>query len=177
MQVAAAPLPQLSFNRTRTALLRAGGIKIGQGSQIMGPLLVTGPGRCRDLFEIGDYSFITGPLRVDLGARVTIGNRVNIGHAVTLLTVDHEIGPRAQRCGRSEVGPIVIERGVWIGANATILPGVTVGESSVVAAGAVVTRDVPPNSVVGGVPAHVIRELSPDSVEGGRRRRTNTLEH
>jgi maltose O-acetyltransferase len=172
MQVAAAPLPQLSFNRTRTALLRAGGLKIGRGSQIMGPVVITGEGLWSELFEIGEHTYVTGPLRVDLAERVTIGDSVNIGHSVTLLTVDHEIGPSDRRCGFRESGPIVIQRGVWIAANATILPGVTVGEASVVAAGALVTRDVPPNTLVAGVPARVIRHLPPEGLVGGRQRRT-----
>lgn len=176
MQLAAAPLPQHCFNRTRTLLLRAGGMKIGKGSQVLGPLVVTGPGRWRELFEIGDFSFITGPLRVDLAERIRIGHHVNIGHAVTLLTMDHEVGDHRQRCGPTEIGPIEIQNGVWIGANATVLPGVVVGESSVVAAGALVTRDVPPNTVVGGVPARVIRELPLEPPVDSRRRRTNRYE-
>src|SRR5262245_31019890 len=87
-QLAAGPLPQLAFNRTRTALLRAGGLKIGKGSQIMGPVVITGGGIWSELFEIGSQTYVTGPLRVDLAERVTIGDRVNIGHSVTLLTVD-----------------------------------------------------------------------------------------
>jgi maltose O-acetyltransferase len=168
MQIAATPLPQLSFNRMRTALLRAGGMRIGRGSQIMGPVIITGPGRWSDLLEIGDHTFITGPLRIDLAAPVRIGSRVNLGHSVTLLTMDHEIGPSEKRCGYRKTGPIVIEDAVWIATNATILPGVTVGEASVVAAGAVVTRDVAPNTLVAGVPARVVREL-PDEASSGAR--------
>jgi maltose O-acetyltransferase len=175
VELAAAPLPQHSFNRVRTALFRVGGVKIGKGSQIMGHIFVTGPGRWRESFEIGDYSFITGPLRVDLAAKITIGSHVNIGHAVTLLTIDHEIGPSKHRCGPSTAGPITIENGVWIAANATILPGVTVGASSVVAAGSVVTRDVPPNALVAGVPARVIRSLPSEGLDGPPSRRTARL--
>ncbi len=171
MQLASTPLPQQSFNRVRTAMLRAGGMRIGRRSQVMGPVFVTGPGRWRELFEIGENTFITGPLRVDLAQRIVIGDRVNIGHAVTLLTTDHEIGPSEQRCGFRQTGHIIIESGVWIGANATILPGVTIGQSSVVAAGAVVTKDVAPNTLVGGVPASVIRELPSESVLGPSSRR------
>ena len=57
--------------------------------------------------------------------------------------------------------PIVIGDKVWIGANATVLPGVTIGKGAIVAAGAVVTRDVPPNTIVAGVPARVVREIRP----------------
>ncbi len=66
---------------------------------------------------------------------------------------------RRRRAGRSIAAPVVIEPGSWIGARATILGGVTIGEGAVVAAGAVVTRSVPPDTLVGGVPATVIREL------------------
>jgi maltose O-acetyltransferase len=172
-RLAAGSLPHQTFNRTRTALLRAGGMRIGKGSQVMGPIFVTGPGRWRELFEIGDFSFVTGPLRVDLAAKISVGHHVNIGHAVTLLTIDHELGAQNQRCGQSQIGPIVIGRGVWIGANATLLPGVTVGEGAVVAAGAVVSRDVPPNTLVGGVPARVLRELPLEAPPDSRRRRTS----
>lgn len=170
VQMASAPLPQLTFNRVRTALLRAGGMKIGRGSQIMGSVTVTGPGRWSELLEIGEQTFLTGPIRIDLAERITIGDHVNIGHACTLLTTDHEIGPSDQRCGYRDVGPIVIEDGVWLGANVTVLPGVRIGRASVVAAGAVVARDVEPNTLVGGVPARLIRELPPESVNSRRRK-------
>jgi maltose O-acetyltransferase len=100
---------------------------------------------------------------------------VNLGHAVTLLTIDHEIGNAYKRCGLSHSGPIVIGNGVWIASNAVILPGVTVGDGAVVAAGAVVTKDVAPNTLVGGVPARAIRELPEEaSVRAGYRRTTRS---
>jgi maltose O-acetyltransferase len=175
MQLVAAPLPQLSFNRTRTALLRAGGMKIGKGSQIMGPVVITGPGRWRELFAIGEQTFVTGPLRVDLADKVTIGDLVNLGHSVTLLTIDHEIGNAYKRCGLSHTGPIVIGNGVWIASNAIVLPGLTIGNGAVVGAGAVVTKDVPPNTLVAGVPARAIRELPEEaSVRAGYRHTTRS---
>lgn len=80
-----------------------------------------------------------------------------IGPNVSIITAGHALDP-AQR--RVTIGnPIVIERNVWIAAGATIIGGVTVGENSVVAAGAVVTRNVPPNSLVGGNPARLIRSV------------------
>lgn len=93
----------------------------------------------------------------DLGG-VDIGDLVMIGPNVNIITTSHPLEP-SQRRARIEAKPIVIERNVWIAAAATILGGVTVGENSVVAAGAVVTRDVPANSFVAGVPAKVIRAL------------------
>jgi maltose O-acetyltransferase len=162
-------LPQFSFVRTRTALLRAAGIRIGAHSLVMGPLNITGEGSVRDLFSVGDDSFITGPLHVDLGGSVHIGNRVRLGHHVLLLTVDHEVGPPEQRCGQRLTGPIVIDDGVWVASRVTILPGVRVGYGAIVAAGAVVTRDVLPNTLVGGVPARLIRALDEDAHESSRR--------
>ncbi len=146
---------------TRTTALRLSGLRIGPRSRVMGALRITGPCNPRDLFSIGTDTLVTGPLHVDLGAEVRIGNRVYIGHDVAILTINHEIGPAEQRCGSHVPEPITIQDGVWIGARASILPGVTVGRGAVVAAGAVVTRDVAANRLVGGVPARVLRELDP----------------
>ena len=85
---------------------------------------------------------------------VTIGDRVRISWDVTLLENNYH--------ARSK-GPIRIEDDVWIGCRAIVLGGVTIGRGAVVAAGAVVTRDVPPNAVVAGNPARVVRELTPES--------------
>ncbi len=91
---------------------------------------------------------------------ITIGNNVMLGPRVNLFTAGHPIDADV-RISDLEFGlPIVIEDKVWIGGNATILPGVTVGENSIVAAGAVVTKDVPANSIVGGNPARLIRMIN-----------------
>lgn len=89
---------------------------------------------------------------------ITIEEDTKIGPRVNLITENHGLPPKERNKITSK--PIVIKRNVWIGAAATILPGVTVGENSVVAAGAVVSRDVPPNTVVAGVPAKVIKTLN-----------------
>lgn len=88
---------------------------------------------------------------------VTLGDHVLVGHQVVFATLDHDLDP-ARRAGMTPA-PIVVKDNVWIGAHATILAGVTIGENAVVAAGAVVTRDVPANTVVGGVPAKVIKRI------------------
>jgi acetyltransferase-like isoleucine patch superfamily enzyme len=93
----------------------------------------------------------------DIGG-IDIGDDVMIGPNVSLITSGHPVEP-GERRRRIVAAPIVIERNVWIGAGAMVLQGVTVGADSVVAAGAVVTRDVPPATLVAGVPARVIREL------------------
>ena len=96
----------------------------------------------------------------DIGG-ITIGDEVLIGPRVSLVTSGHPIDPAFRR-RQIVAAPIVIERGVWLCVGATVLHGVTVGQDSVVAAGAVVTRDVPAGVVVGGVPARVLREVSAD---------------
>jgi acetyltransferase-like isoleucine patch superfamily enzyme len=92
---------------------------------------------------------------------ITIGDEVFIGPRVSLITSGHPVDPALRR-RQIVAAPIVIERGVWLCTGATVLHGVTVGEDSVVAAGAVVTRDVPSGVVVGGVPARVLRSVWPD---------------
>ncbi|MBR8296296.1 sugar O-acetyltransferase [Burkholderia cenocepacia] len=94
----------------------------------------------------------------DLGG-LEIGDDVMIGPNVSLITSGHPVEPSRRRDG-VVAKPIVIERNVWIGAGATIIGGVTIGENAVVAAAAVVTRDVPPNTLVGGNPAKIIRSIA-----------------
>ena len=94
----------------------------------------------------------------DLGG-LDIADDVMIGPNVSIFTSGHPIQPNKRRSSVI-AKPIAIERNVWIAAGATILGGVTVGENSIVAAGSVVTRDVPPNTLVGGNPARVLRSIS-----------------
>jgi maltose O-acetyltransferase len=163
-------LPQHSFNRVRTVLLRALGIRISATSCVAGTLKITGAGSM-DLLSIGPGCYLTGPLHIDLSDGVDIGARVYIGYEVMLITADHEVGPPPQRCGRIVHGPIEIGDGVWIGSRAIILPGVRVGHGSIVAAGAVVTRDVAPNTMVAGVPARLVRDLREEPSQSDRRGR------
>ncbi|MEN5115528.1 DapH/DapD/GlmU-related protein [Brevundimonas diminuta] len=93
----------------------------------------------------------------DLGG-LDIADDVMIGPNVSLITSGHPIAPSQRRAGVT-ASPIVIERNVWIAANVTVIGGVTIGENSVVAAGSVVTKDVPANTLVGGNPAKVIRSI------------------
>jgi maltose O-acetyltransferase len=158
--------PQFAFNRVRTSALRALGLRIGARSMIMGAVQVTGPGGV-GLLSIGENTFITGPLHVDAGAQVRVGNRVHFGHDVVLLTINHEIGPPEERCGPLKAAPISIGDGVWIGSRVTVLPGVSVGRGAVIAAGAVVTRDVAPDTLVAGVPAVLVKRLDSEPPKKG----------
>jgi len=103
----------------------------------------------------------------DLGG-LDIADDVMIGPNVSIITTGHPLEPSQRRA--ATIGkPIVIERNVWIAAGAIIIGGVTVGENAIVAAGSVVTRDVPPNTLVGGNPARVIRSIGdePSPAAGG----------
>jgi acetyltransferase-like isoleucine patch superfamily enzyme len=94
----------------------------------------------------------------DLGG-LDIADDVMIGPNVSLITSGHPLEPSQRRAG-VVAKPILIEKNVWIAAGATIIGGVTVGENSVVAAGSVVTKDVPPNTLVAGNPARVVRTIA-----------------
>ncbi len=96
---------------------------------------------------------------------VNIGDYVWIGPNTMISTVNHPLNPQGRRNHLGIGKPVNIGNDVWIGGNVTILPGVTIGNNVVVAAGAVVTKDVPDNSLVAGVPAKVIRELENDVEE------------
>lgn len=106
---------------------------------------------------VGKYVFINSGCKFQDQGGITIGNNVLIGHNVVLATINHDIHP-SQR-GNMTLKPIIIEDEVWIGANVTILQGVTIGKGSIVAAGSVVTKSVEPYSIVGGVPAKFIKAI------------------
>lgn len=107
-----------------------------------------------DYTRIGIHNTIIGP--------VCIGNHVNLAQGITVTALNHNFEDASKRIDEQGIStkPVVIGDDVWIGANAVILPGVTIGSHCVVAAGAVVTKDVPDNCVVGGVPAKVIKSLN-----------------
>lgn len=127
--------------------------------------------------DIDGSTTVFPPFHTNFGRFITIGKRVFINHACSFLdmggiTIDDDvlIGPRVNLTTENHpldpsdrraliTKPIHIKRNAWIGAGATILPGVTIGENSVVAAGAVVSKDVPANTLVGGVPAKHIKNF------------------
>lgn len=107
--------------------------------------------------HLGKNIFInSGVMFTDLGG-IYIEDDVLIGPKATILTVNHPTDPKIRR--GLILKPVVIKKNAWIGANATILPGVTIGENSIVAANATVTKDVPPNVIVGGTPANIIKKI------------------
>ena len=106
-----------------------------------------------DHTRIGIHCTVIGP--------VCIGNHVNLAQGITVTALNHNFEDVSKRIDEQGVStkPVVIGDDVWIGANAVVLPGVTIGNHSVVAAGAVVTKDVPDHTLVGGVPAKVIKNI------------------
>lgn len=116
-----------------------------QGTDILGPV------------TIGENVFINRDAYIR--PNTTIGDGVRIGPFVRLISDTHEVGPPSRRAGKARFDPIVIGEGTWIGAAATVLGGVTIGRGCIIAAGAVVTKDVPDNTLYGGVPADFIRNL------------------
>ena len=130
------------------------GRKVDESFSLIPPFYTTGGENIR----VGRNVFINQNCTMyDLGG-IDIADDVMIGPNVSLITSGHPIEP-SQRRAFVTAKPIVIERNVWIAAGAIIIGGVTVGENSVVAAGSVVTKDVPPNTLVGGNPARVIRPI------------------
>lgn len=110
-----------------------------------------------DHTRIGIHNTIIGP--------VTIGSHVNLAQGITVTALNHNFSDTTRRIDEQGIStnPVTIEDDVWIGANAVILPGVTIGQHAVVAAGAVVTADVPANTVVGGVPARIIKKKNTEN--------------
>ena len=107
--------------------------------------------------SIGTDVFINSGCHFQDQGEITIGDHSLIGHKVVLATINHDLNPNNNRI--NHYAPIHIGQHVWIGSNATVLPGVTIGDWAVIAAGAVVAKDVPAYTVVGGVPAKVLKTV------------------
>jgi acetyltransferase-like isoleucine patch superfamily enzyme len=112
---------------------------------------------CGKNIKVGKNVFINSGCRFQDQGGITIGDGVLIGHNVVLATLNHDIDPRKR--STMHPAPITIRNNVWIGANATVLPGVTIGDGAIIAAGAVVTKDVPPNLIAGGIPAKMLKKI------------------
>lgn len=107
--------------------------------------------------QIGEYVFINACCHFQDHGGVMIGDGCQIGHNVVFATLNHGIAPE-DRC-HTYPAPIVLGKNVWVGSNAIILPGVMIGDNAIVGAGAVVTKDVEKNTIVGGNPAKLIRKI------------------
>jgi maltose O-acetyltransferase len=150
-------LPPTRLFGLRAALLRAAGIDMADGARMCGGGWIYGNGRVR----IGVDSWLSPDCVIysHVDAAVEIGDDCDIGHQVAFVTGSHEAGTAKRRAGRATAAPIRIGNGCWIGARCTILGGVEIGDGCIVAAGSVVTKTLPPNSLVAGVPAMVKKQL------------------
>ncbi len=153
-----AKLNRLTFNdadEVRTLFNELLGKKVDDSFLLIPPFYTTGGVDIR----VGRNVFVNQNCTFYDHGGIDIADDVMIGPNVSLITSAHPIKP-SQRRDFVIAKPIVIERNVWIAAGATIIGGVTVGENSVVAAGSVVSKNVPPNTLVGGNPAKVIRSIA-----------------
>lgn len=153
------PIPIYTGGRVRTQLMRRLGFQVGRGTMIWDTPRFIGSKHVRTKVTIGDYCLLTVGTYWDLAAPIRLGNSVVLGPEVMLLTGTHATDDPKKRAGKMEGRPVTICDGVWLGARCMILPGVTVGEGSIVGAGAVVNKDVAPHTLVAGVPAVFIRKL------------------
>ena len=117
---------------------------------------------CGKNITVGKNVFINMGCKFQDQGGIFIGDGALIGHNVVLATLNHALPP--QQRSTMIPAPIHIGKRVWIGANATVLPGVTIGDGAIVAAGAVVTKDVEENAVVAGVPARMIRKINAEDL-------------
>lgn len=151
-------LPPTRLFGVRRFLLGLSGVVVADDTCFCGRGWIFGRGR----LEIGSGTWLSPGVIIHShrDAPIHIRERCDIGPGVEIVTGGHEVGPSERRAGQGTAEAIVIEAGCWIGARALILGGVTVGAGSIVAAGAVVTDDVAPNTLVAGVPARKKRDLT-----------------
>ena len=145
--------------KIRIALYRTAGMRIGQGTKITKGIYVDRP----DGIIIGNDCFINHFVHLHNGASptatITFGNNVFIGPEVNFFCASHAFGPEKQRAGQNLYDSITVEDGVWIGANSTIFPGVTIAMGGVIGACSVVTKSTKKNRLYYGSPAKEVREL------------------
>lgn len=142
------------FYEKKRRLLNSIGYDIGEGTRIVGPIFCTGR------LTVGKNSFIGRNLTVHGNGSVVIGDGCDLGPDVTFLTGGHKIGDATRRAGEGLILTQSVGDGSWIGARSTVVNNTSIGRGCVVAACACVTRDVPDNTLVGGVPAREIRSLA-----------------
>ena len=155
MHVAMSPF--LPTKLARRSLLGLIGVRLPRSSYIAAGTIIGS-----DRIRIGENVGINIQCHLDGAAEIFLEDNVRIGSRVTIITGTHDIEPNVLRrdlTKKTIPRPVTIGRGSWICANVLILPGVTIGEGCVVAAGSVVNRDLAANGLYAGVPARLVREL------------------
>lgn len=154
-----AAFPAGSAPRLRSELLRLAGLQIGRRTLLMSPFSLLGGRYASQHLQIGSDCFINAYCVFDATAAIVVGDHVAFGHGVLITTSHHEFGHPRHRSGDLQPMPVRVGHGAWLASRVTVLPGVSIGDGAVVAAGSVVTSDVAPHTLVGGVPARELRKL------------------
>lgn len=141
------------FFEVKRKLLNSIGHEIGEGTKIVGPI------ECYSRLRVGKDCWIGKNLKINGNGSVVIGDKCDIAPEVTFQTGGHKIGSYERRAGEGICYSQNVGSGVWIGGRVTIMGDVTIGDGSVIAGCACVNKDIQPNTLVGGVPARVIRSL------------------
>jgi maltose O-acetyltransferase len=151
-------LPPSRLFGLRRLLLRIARVEVGHAASVCGGGWIYG----RGVLRVGAESWLSPGVvfHTHLAAPIEVGARCDIGPSVEFVTGGHAIGSPSRRAGPGTAKPIVVSDGCWIGARCLILGGVTVGRGAVVAAGSVVTRDIPEGVLAAGVPAMVKKSLA-----------------
>jgi maltose O-acetyltransferase len=153
-------LPEFTLVSLRAALYRWAGIQIARGVTVQGRLHLVGRRKDLTQIQIGEGCILAPGVRIGLDAPVLVGKNVALGPGVTLCTATHSMGFGSRRMNPAlEAGPVTIGDGAWICMNAILLPGVTVEPGAIVAAGSVVSQDVPSHTLVSGSPSTILQEL------------------
>ena len=157
-------LPRLPFfEKKRYFLLRLAGMNIKEKCKISGRLTVRPIGAIQNI-SVGNGVFLNTEIRFGCKDQILIGSNVMIGPRVSFETVNHDLLSTDNQGRKAFTKPIVVEDNVWIACGAIILPGVTIRKGAIVAAGAVVNKDVEAYTIVGGVPAKFIKSIQHDVV-------------
>lgn len=150
-------VPNFLPSKIRRCFYNLIGFKVGKGTNVRRNIYISSTN-----ISIGSDSFVNQYCKFYSGgkdAKIKIGDRCRIAMEVSFIGITHEIGSAQSRAGADVSYPIKVGNGCWIGARSTILPGVTVGDGCIIAAGSVVNKDCEPNSLYAGVPARKIKDL------------------
>jgi maltose O-acetyltransferase len=143
-------MPPFVAARATTFALRIAGVRIGSASIFWGMPTLAGAGDVCSRLSVGTYCGFNARAYFELDDKITIGDHVAVGQDVMFLTRTHSVSDPAQRGGNTGSAPIEIGNGAWLGARCTVLPGVKIGEGSVIGASVVVAKDVPANILLMG---------------------------
>ena len=155
---------------------------INRNGEVLTPRIAEGVIMMENATVVGDVAIGEGTtlwfnavLRGDVNT-ITIGDRVLIGPRTGLYTAGHPIAPEVRDTGLEYGLPITLEDGVWLGGSVAVCPGVTIGQNSIIAAGSVVTKDIPPNVIAAGNPCRVLRPITDEDREKWEAQRREYLQ-